>query len=231
MLTHADSSKRTRHLLVSVGGGILWSAIAGAVMFGAAGRLNVLGIWVLLVIMAVLGTITVATLRSGEFRERHAHGPGDVGKATTAMLRLSVLATLIVGALDAGRFHWSRPAPWALELLGMTCFAAGLAFAFWAVAVNRHYTHEIRVQVERNHSVIERGPYRYIRHPSYIGLMVVLPAAAMALGSWWALLPALASWAVLIRRTAVEDRLLLSQLPGYADYAARVKYRLVPALW
>jgi len=221
---------RLRHVTLSIGGGALWALAAGTILFGVAGRLDLPQIWALLAVTATLGTLTVIRIGPGEVRRRHARGSGDRGRVTTTLVRLGVLATLILGALDAGRLGWSR-VPAVLQIVAGVGFAVSLAYAFWAVAVNRYYTHEIRVQVEQNHRVVDAGPYRHVRHPSYLGLLVVLPAAALALGSWWALIPAVGSWLVLIRRTQIEDRMLVSGLSGYADYASRVRYRLVPGLW
>jgi protein-S-isoprenylcysteine O-methyltransferase Ste14 len=97
--------------------------------------------------------------------------------------------------------------------------------------VNPFFSPVIRLQKERNHRIVTRGPYRLLRHPGYLGMVVAIPASAVALGSWLALIPGLAFSGVIIRRTACEDRFLKMNLPGYNDYSARVRYRLLPGIW
>ena len=98
--------------------------------------------------------------------------------------------------------------------------------------VNPYFEKTARIQKDRDQKVITTGPYCYVRHPGYIGTIVGYALAPpIMLGSWWALLPALLATLSLIVRTALEDRMLQDELDGYAAYAARVRFRLVPYLW
>ncbi len=90
---------------------------------------------------------------------------------------------------------------------------------------------EVRIQAERGQRVIDKGPYAIVRHPSYASLLLLVVASGLALNSLLALIPAVIFAAVVVRVTAIEDRMLQEELAGYADYAARVRYRLVPGLW
>jgi protein-S-isoprenylcysteine O-methyltransferase Ste14 len=108
---------------------------------------------------------------------------------------------------------------------------AGFVLSVWAVRTNRFFSPVVRIQSDRGHHVIDTGPYRFLRHPGYAGLLLSAACGAAALGSWWSLLPLVPSVFLFVRRTGMEDRFLRADLTGYADYAERVQYRLVPGVW
>jgi protein-S-isoprenylcysteine O-methyltransferase Ste14 len=140
------------------------------------------------------------------------------------------LGLLVVAALDA-RFALSPPVPTALAAAGLAAFVGGFGVSTWAMASNRFFSTVVRIQADRGHTVATGGPYRFVRHPGYAGFIVGAFGTALLLGSRWALVPAALSAALVVVRTALEDRTLQRELPGYPDYAARVPYRLVPRLW
>ena len=133
----------------------------------------------------------------------------------------------IVAGLDH-RFEWSPLFPAWLALPGLLLVAAGYAFASWALAENRFFSSVVRIQKERGHRVCDTGPYRIVRHPGYAGNLLALPGMVLALGSVWLLIPAAAALVIAVIRTELEDRTLREELPGYPDYARRVRYRLIP---
>ncbi len=141
-----------------------------------------------------------------------------------------MVAILPVAALDAGRFHWSAVPAWAV-LSGYVGVLAGIAVTAWAQAVNPFFEPGVRIQSERHQRVIDIGPYRFVRHPGYIAALFLFFGMALALGSFWALVPAALAAALLVLRTSWEDRLLRAELPGYDDYSRRVRWRLVPGVW
>jgi protein-S-isoprenylcysteine O-methyltransferase Ste14 len=108
---------------------------------------------------------------------------------------------------------------------------AGIAVTAWSQAMNPFFEPGVRIQSERHQRVIDRGPYRFLRHPGYIAALFLFFRMALALGSFWALVPAALAAALLVLRTALEDRLLRAELPGYDDYSRRVRWRLVPGVW
>ena len=123
------------------------------------------------------------------------------------------------------------PCPPASRPLALIGYAAGMALSVYAMLNNRFFSPVVRIQHERGHTLVTSGPYRFVRHPGYVGAILASACGGVALGSWWSLVP-LAPFAVLfLRRTAVEDRMLRADLDGYAGYAERVRYRLVPGLW
>jgi protein-S-isoprenylcysteine O-methyltransferase Ste14 len=110
--------------------------------------------------------------------------------------------------------------------------AAGFGLALWAMVVNRFFSSVVRIQTDRGQHVIDTGPYAIIRHPGYLAGIVIMIASGIALGSWLAeLLIVVCSLPFLIYRAITEDRVLQAELPGYRDYAARVRWRLVPGVW
>jgi protein-S-isoprenylcysteine O-methyltransferase Ste14 len=101
----------------------------------------------------------------------------------------------------------------------------------WAMAENKFFTKMVRIQKERGHYVVTGGPYRYVRHPGYVGWYIMMIGLAVALGSLWGFIPAGILLALMLVRTALEDRTLRKELAGYEDYAQRVRYRLIPGVW
>ncbi len=137
---------------------------------------------------------------------------------------------VLVAGLDH-RFGWSPTFPLWLNLLGLLLTAAGYAFTGWAVAENRFFASFVRTQTDRGHLVCDTGPYRIVRHPGYAGLLLTLPGIVLALSSVWAVIPAAGTLIVIVMRTALEDRTLQEELPGYRDHVRRVHYRLIPRIY
>jgi protein-S-isoprenylcysteine O-methyltransferase Ste14 len=146
-----------------------------------------------------------------------------------AYLPLVYLQPVIAG-LDAVRCHWSSMPFW-LVYPGTLLLLLSLALVGWSLAVNRFAENSVRIQEDRGHIAITEGPYRIVRHPMYVGSMLMYIATALILGSVWALVVAGVIMTLFIWRTTLEDRMLRAELPGYAEYAGRTPYRLIPAVW
>jgi protein-S-isoprenylcysteine O-methyltransferase Ste14 len=140
------------------------------------------------------------------------------------------LAALVVCGLDA-RFRWSPELPLWLEIAALAVLILGDVFASWALIENRFFAGTVRIQTERGHHVVDTGPYRYVRHPGYAASLWSFLASVVLLGSLWGLVPALFTAAALVVRTALEDRTLQVELPGYKEYAQKTRYRLLPGVW
>src|SRR5580704_17294383 len=141
-----------------------------------------------------------------------------------------VLAILVVAGLDDGRFHWC-PLPWRVSIVGLALFLFGFGLITWAQSVNKFFESTVRIQSDRAQRVIKSGPYTAVRHPGYLGGVLVSIGTALSLGSLWALIPATAASVLLLLRTHWEDQTLQQELVGYKAYADQVRYRLVPFLW
>ena len=121
--------------------------------------------------------------------------------------------------------------PLAVQVTGLVAMAAALAVVVWAMAVNRFFSSVIRIQTDRGHHLVTGGPYRYVRHPAYACWPFLVVGGGLALGSWLAALFGLLLVLPVLRRAALEDRVLREQLEGYAAYARQVRYRMFPGVW
>jgi protein-S-isoprenylcysteine O-methyltransferase Ste14 len=152
-------------------------------------------------------------------------------KVLAPLMALSVGFPLVIVAGLDHRFGWSAVFPPWLIVLGFVLTALGYAFAAWALVENRFFSSVVRIQTERGHVVCDSGPYRLVRHPGYAGNVLALPGIVLALSSVWTLVPAAAALIIALVRTALEDQTLQDELPGYRDYARRVRYRLIPGIY
>jgi protein-S-isoprenylcysteine O-methyltransferase Ste14 len=142
----------------------------------------------------------------------------------------TILAIPIVAALDDGRYHW-LPVTWWGCVLGYALLIIGMVGLTWAESVNKFFEPSVRIQTDRGHRVICTGPYAIVRHPGYVSSFLAFLGMPLALGSLWALIPAVLACLLLVLRTIFEDRTLREELIGYEEYAQRVRYRLIPGLW
>lgn len=207
-----------------------------ATFFWLAGRWDWLRGWAYLVLFSC-GTIALSLhlkWRSPELfaqRMKIAKGTKFWDRIWIVVFYLFFVSILIVAALDAGRFGWSTMPSWTWPV-GALLFAASLFFTGWAMTVNPFFEKTVRIQPERGHHVIDSGPYAFVRHPGYVGIIpAYIFSAPLLLGSCWSLIPAFLMAVWLVLRTALEDRTLRRELPGYSDYAQRVRYRLIPGIW
>ena len=187
--------------------------------------------WFTLGFSAVFLYATLFVLDDDLARERFR--PASQGADTVALkwIRLSALATLVIAPLDSGRLHWGAPVPHLARMFAVGGSVGSFFLVVRAMMTNRFFSPVIRVQGERGHRVIDQGPYAVVRHPGYFGMLVFAPTAALALGSWWALIPAGAYCSLILRRVFVEDRFLHANLAGYDEYAGRVRHRVIPGIW
>ncbi len=140
-----------------------------------------------------------------------------------------VIALIVVG-LDH-RYGWSPAFPLWLKLTAFLGMILSMLLGSWALIENRFFSGIVRIQTERGHRVVSSGPYRYLRHPGYAGSLWVYLLTPILLDSIWAWIPDLLLIGLLIVRTALEDKTLQAELPGYAEYAQHTKYRLMPGVW
>jgi protein-S-isoprenylcysteine O-methyltransferase Ste14 len=191
--------------------------------------------WLFLLVIVVSLIVGISYLRRVNpdaiaARIKHRKATKRWDRIVLAILRPTVLAILIVAALDDGRFHWSHVPLW-ICVLGYVSLIAGVLGLIWAQSVNKHFEPTVRIQTDRGHTVIDTGPYAVVRHPGYVAASLLNFGMPLSLGSYWALIPAVLLCLLLIVRTVLEDKTLRSELPGYEEYAQWVRYRLVPGVW
>lgn len=231
--THTSDMKTgiTRRLIQIV---VLFTVLA-AILFLSSGQLRWLWGWVYIAVY-IAGTVvnTVLLLRTNPevIAER---GKTEIEQNWEKIVGgLWALAYFLAIPLLAGldeRYGWSPALPVTANLVSALLFAASLALVGWALVENAYFVTVARVQKERNQTVCTTGPYRFVRHPGYLGAVVQGAAAPLLLGSTWALIPGLVSSGLMILRTALEDRMLHRELAGYAVYARQVRYRILPGVW
>lgn len=210
---------------------LLLTVFLVALLFLLAGRWDLPMLWAYAAVISCFTLAASLTLDPDVTRERLRWRPGGLDPVALALIRLLALAHFIVAVLDVGRFHWSDTVPLRLQAPALILFSVCIAWVLWGISVNRFHSPYIRIQGERGHQPVCDGPYHYVRHAGYLGMIVGVPASALALGSWWALVPAVAYSLLILRRTMLEDRFLKENLGGYSDYAEKVRHRLVPRLW
>jgi len=209
--------------------------ILGIALFLPAGDLRWAKGWLFLLVFLFLTIAGVAYLwriNPDIFVARSRIRPGTKtwDKVLVTLLLVSFYSLFPVAGLDAGRFHWSDVSP-GLVILGYVLLCAGYFLSIWVYAVNKFAEPTVRIQTERGHKVIDTGPYAIVRHPLYSGALLMCAGIPLALGSFWALVPAAIGALILVVRTVLEDRTLQDELEGYKEYASRVRYRLIPGVW
>jgi len=212
--------------------GIFILALA-AIFFLCAGRLNLVMAWVYIGMVLINTSITSLIMDPELIAER-----SGIGKDTKkwdiipAFLigRIGPLVILIVAGLDV-RFRWSQQIPLALQIAALGIAILGLLVTDWAVISNKFFSGVVRIQKERGHTVVTSGPYRYVRHPGYVGAILSNIATPVILSSLWALIPAGLVVFITIIRTFFEDKTLQEELDGYKAYATRVRYCILPGIW
>lgn len=152
-------------------------------------------------------------------------------KVLAPLMAVSIVFPMVIVAGLDHRYNWSPEFPLWLTVLGFVFIAFGYSFAAWALAENRFFYSVVCVQTDRGHVVCDTGPYRFVRHPGYAGSILPLLGIVLALGSVWTLIPAAIASIISVIRTALEDKTLQEELPGYRDYAQRVRYRLIPRIY
>jgi protein-S-isoprenylcysteine O-methyltransferase Ste14 len=216
--------------------GEIVSVIGMAVaLFWSAGRMDWWAAWAAIAVMSAwLAGMGIVLLRSNPalLVERMVPPKGAKAwdRAIMSVYRLTTLGRYIVAGLDQ-RYGWTSGFPVAAQIAALAVCVLGYALFVWATASNPFFSQIVRIQAERGHAVATGGPYRYVRHPGYIGAILSELSMGILLDSWWALAAGGLCAILLILRTALEDRTLQAELPGYVDYARRVRDRLLPGIW
>lgn len=217
---------------------VLFVVLLPCVLFLAAWRIDWLIAWVYIalhILSAFASRLIALRINPDLLVERARSLDAERGKSWDRPLVLLVaiigpLAVWIVAGLDQ-RWGWSPDLSLLLQIAALVLVIAGYAIGTWAMAANAYFSAIVRIQDDRGQTVVQTGPYRFVRHPGYAGGLLCYLTMPIMLDSLWALIPAVLTIAVVCLRTHLEDRTLTAELPGYADYARRTRYRLVPGIW
>jgi protein-S-isoprenylcysteine O-methyltransferase Ste14 len=202
------------------------------ILFLTSGKLDWIWAWAYMGVSVVILAINALVLSPELMAER-----GEIKEnveswdKTIALLGVILtLATVILPGLDL-RFGWSPQFDPFLQIAGLIFYALGMGLFTWSMASNPFFSGTVRIQTDRGHVIATSGPYQYVRHPGYVGYITSWIATALALGSLWALIPAILLLITMVIRTSLEDRTLSQKLEGYKAYANQVRYRLIPGVW
>lgn len=208
--------------------------IMGAMLFLLAWSVHYVEGWVFLIVLGTLSAAIILYLEKHDpalLERRMKAGPVDEKEPSQKRIQL---ATSIVGILILAlpgldhRFHWSDM-PAFVVVLGFAGFALGYLIVFLVFRENT-YTSGI-IEIADNQQVISTGPYAIVRHPMYTGANLCFLSMPLALGSWWALIPAVIECILVGVRAVDEEKFLRANLRGYPEYCEKVRYRLIPGMW
>jgi protein-S-isoprenylcysteine O-methyltransferase Ste14 len=210
-------------------------SLLAALLFLSAGRWNWTEAWAL--VIAYGGFLLIYGIRGAardpeQLQERRRPGAGvkSWDKVILPLYSLLLLVLFPVCGLDAGRFRATSMPP-AVKGIGWLAMILAGWIILRVMAVNTYASRTARIQRDRGQTVVTGGPYRFVRHPMYLGIIVLFLSIPLALGSGWGLIPAGAIGLLYILRTALEDRMLADGLPGYREFMQRTRHRLFPGIW
>jgi protein-S-isoprenylcysteine O-methyltransferase Ste14 len=210
------------------------SLLQVGILFAAAGTVDWPGAWIytgLLLIMLAIFAVVLYRVNPELINQRGEKKPDTKGfdKVFASVYAPLILIMPAVAGFDV-RYGWSGM-PFSLAGIGIFLWGVSCIITPWAMAVNAHFETTVRIQKDRDHTVCTRGPYQYVRHPGYVGMILMYAGTPLILGSWWTFIPAGGTILVVMVRTILEDRILHHELAGYAEYAKTVQYRLLPRVW
>jgi protein-S-isoprenylcysteine O-methyltransferase Ste14 len=215
---------------------LIWIVAMGALLFVPAGTLHWLAAWVFLATLAVIGLLggwwlarTDPALLAERMRPLMRAEQPAADKKFIVVFGLTALIWLVAIGLDTRRQAFGVPI--ARQAIGFAMMIGSSVFIMWVLHENSFASVVVRLQTERGHRVVSTGPYAWVRHPMYSGIILLLVGSSLLLGSWWGVAISPLFAVLLAVRAGIEERALIAGLPDYAGYAARVRYRLAPGLW
>lgn len=224
-----DNRKNILRRLIQVTMSVILIAL---ILFVSAGRIEWIYAWIYIA-TSVIVIIINAFIFPPELISERGRKKENVEKwdrLISGLIIISWLALYIVSGLDI-RFGWSSELALWIHITGLVIFILGNALVSWAMISNIYFSTAVRIQYDRGHAVSNSGPYQYIRHPGYLGMIIYNLSTPIILGSVWALILASIIVILFIIRTVFEDNTLKNKLEGYKEYAEKVKYLLIPGIW
>ncbi|MBA7700682.1 hypothetical protein ES703_109405 [subsurface metagenome] len=215
---------------------LMFVIIMAIIFFTAAGRFDIPRAWLFFGAMLVYFLVSIIVLYKFNPQLIDARLKRRVGDKLwdKILMRVTnlfgVYVPIAIAGLDVGRFRWSYLSIY-FTLVGFVLWIVSNFFSTWAMAVNKFFEPTVRIQKDREHQVIMTGPYRFVRHPGYLGGAMFYIAAPFIIGSAYALIPGAVAIVLITIRTALEDKTLQNELNGYTEYTKQVKYKLIPGIW
>ncbi len=225
----ANSSKFNRPKAVILSA--LMVALTAAGTFAIAGTAALPFYWIAFAAQFVVAVFSIYALDPALLNERMKPQGKDEDRFGRLIVTLLYVCSLVLPALDVGRWHCANSVPLVAQIVGTLMNAAGWAGVFWTMKTNVYFSSAIRLQPDRNQQVITTGPYRVIRHPGYSFASLGFIGQSLMLGSWLGFIPTVVMMIDFAYRSFLEEKILVDGLPGYKAYMARVKSRWVPGLF
>jgi protein-S-isoprenylcysteine O-methyltransferase Ste14 len=212
-------------------------AVMAAIFYASAGRTDIPRSWLLFgatLVHFTGSTLVVARLNPELISQRLTVRRAGSKSWDEVLMRVCNLTMLLllpaVAGLDVGRYGWSALGA-QYAVLGLALIAVSSMLISWSMAVNPYFEPTVRIQGDRGHRVVSTGPYGLVRHPGYLSGILWAVSVPLVVSSFYAFVPVLLYGALMVLRTQLEDRTLQGELEGYAEYARRVRYRLLPGVW
>jgi len=212
---------------------IFFLALIITITFIGAGRINYWQGWIYngLNIIFLMLSYFLLSRELMEERLKPKEGIKKWDKICSIVSAPVSFAILIISILDGGRFDWEPRIPILVVIIGVVVYTTGQIIVLWAKKVNKFFSIVVRIQKDRGQTVCKDGPYRFVRHPGYLGGLLYIIVTPIVLSSFWGLIPAVIAVVLLFIRTYLEDKTLQRELEGYTDYTNETRYRLLPGIW
>jgi protein-S-isoprenylcysteine O-methyltransferase Ste14 len=210
--------------------------VMSAAFFGSAGTVAWFQAWLYMAIQFSFWMVTALWLKKHNpqlLKDRMVFLKGDTRGWDRIIIIVSTILFvpyLLLPGLDAVRYQWSS-VPLPVAVAGFAGVIVSLLLFFAVLRENAYLSRFVEIQREKGHRVVTSGPYRHVRHPMYVGLIILLYSLPVALGSLWTLIPASVLTLIFVIRTYLEDKTLRRELEGYEAYSTKVRYRLLPGIW
>lgn len=231
MTTHTLSKKARTQMVLRA---LLAPVLMVGLLFLVAGTWYYWQAWIYLIInmilLVLMSTVLSPNAELVEERLNPKQGMKGWDKFYFAVTTPLYVIALLLAGLDQ-RFDWTTNMPLTIYWASVVIYVLGQAIFQWARYTNQYFSSVVRIQTDRGQTVCKDGPYKYVRHPGYVGGFLFTITIGLVLGSWYATIPQVIAALMLVWRTAREDRTLQTELPGYAEFANETKYRLMPGVW
>lgn len=236
MTENTDLDRKT--IIRTAIGFIVYLFVNPFILFVNAGTTNWAMAWAYFgvsILLLIIGRLLARRKNPDLLQERvRSQTAGDAKKWDRVLVPIVALyapmAAIIVAGLDF-RNAWTNEFTLVWQIIALILTTVGLIFGSWAMIENRFFSAVVRIQTDRGHTVCDKGPYRYVRHPGYAGGIVWYLMTPLVLNSTWAFIPITIAVIATVVRTALEDKTLQDELPGYKEYTQKTRYRLVPGIW
>jgi protein-S-isoprenylcysteine O-methyltransferase Ste14 len=214
---------------------LITSLVFSAILFLSAGKTNYFQGWIFLATNIITALLNFWTIRNDSelMTERSKVGEGAKSwdKTILGLSALVYILNVVVAGLDSGRFQWSPNFHWSVYALGVVLTIVGQVVFLIARKENKFFSSIVRIQTDRGHTVCDTGIYKIVRHPGYLGMTISLASIPLITGSIWSTIPTAIAIILLFIRTYLEDEALKKELPGYTEYAQKIRERIIPNIW